>query len=322
VETVPLGPLEVSRVGLGCNNFGARLDLAATRAVVDAALAAGITLLDTADIYGNRSGDTVYGRPGASETFLGELLQGRRARVVLATKVGADMEDGRPGPRGAPAYVRAALDRSLARLRTDHVDLLYYHFPDGVTPIGETVAAMAGLVEAGKVRALGVSNVDLAALEEAVSAGPVAAVQNEYSLLHRAPEEDILPRCRELGIGSVPYYPLAAGLLSGKYRLGAAAPAGTRWDGAGAMVDGRWVTPRVEASAATFALVDRLAGFAAGRGRGLLDLAIAGLASRPGVASVIAGATTPAQVAANAAAGEWRLTADELVGLDAAAPSR
>ncbi len=317
METVPLGPLEVSRVGLGCNTFGARLDLAATRAVVDAALAAGITFLDTADIYGNRSGDTVYGRPGASETFLGEVLRGCRDRVVLATKFGADMQDGSCGPRGDPAYLRAALDRSLARLRTDRVDLLYYHFPDGVTPVGETVAGMAGLVEAGKVRAIGISNVDVAAIDEAVTAGPVAAVQNEYSLLHRAPEQDVLPRCRELGIGFVPYYPLAAGLLTGGYRHGAAAPPGTRWDGVGPMSAGTWVSPRIEASAATFALVDRLAGFAEERGRGLLELAVAALASRPGVASVIAGATTPAQVAANAAAGRWRLSAEDLAQLPA-----
>lgn len=318
METVPLGPLRVSRLGLGCNTFGARLDLAATRAVVDAALDAGITLLDTADVYGNRSGDVVYGRPGASEEFLGELLRGRRDRVVLATKFGVDMGDGTPGPRGSPAYVRAAVDRSLARLRTDRIDLLYYHLPDGVTPIGETVAAMAGLVAAGKVAAIGVSNVDAATLEEAAAAAPIAAVQNEYSLLHRDAERDLLPCCRRLGVGFVPYYPLAAGLLTGKYAHGAAAPAGARWDGVGEMSAGRWVTPSVEASEETFRLVERLAAFAAARGRGLLDLAIAALASREGVASVIAGATTPAQVAANAAAAGWSLQADELADIPAA----
>jgi aryl-alcohol dehydrogenase-like predicted oxidoreductase len=317
VETTPLGPLRVSRVGLGCNTFGARLDLASTRMVVDAALAAGVTFFDTADIYGNRSGAVVYGRPGASEAFLGELLQGRRDRVVLATKFGIEMGDDASGPRGAPAYVRAAVDRSLARLRTDHVDLLYYHLPDGVTPIGETVAAMAGLVTAGKVRAIGVSNVDVAQLEEAAAAGLVTAVQNEYSLLHRGPERDLLPRCRELGIGFVPYYPLAAGLLTGRYRHGQVPPAGSRWDGAGPMADGTWVSPGVEASGQTFALVDRLARAAAAAGHSLLDLAIAGLASRPGVASVIAGATTPAQVAANAAAGEWHLSGEELAAIPA-----
>ena len=216
VEHVPLGPLQVSRVGLGCNNFGGRLDRAGSRAVVDAAIAAGITFFDTADIYGGR---------GGSEQVLGEVLQGRRDQVVLATKFGGEMGDEGPA-RGAPAYVRQALERSLARLRTDHVDLLYYHWPDEITPIGETVAAMAGLVAEGKVRALGVSNLTAEQLDEAAAAGPIAALQNEYSLLDRSPERDILPRCRELGIGFVPYYPLAAGLLTGKYRHGQPPAAG------------------------------------------------------------------------------------------------
>jgi aryl-alcohol dehydrogenase-like predicted oxidoreductase len=311
VNSVALGQLEVSRVGLGCNNFGSRLDRARTQAVVDAALDAGITLLDTADIYGNRSGAVVYDRHGESERLLGELLRGRRERVVLATKFGADMGDGAPA-RGAPAYVRRALDASLGRLQTDRVDLLYYHFPDGVTPIGETVAAMAELVAAGKARAIGVSNVTVAQLDEAAAAAPIAAVQNEYSLLARAAERDVIPRCRELGVGFVPYYPLAAGLLTGKYRHGRPGPAGSRWEGGHEMAAGTWVSPRVEASAATFAHVERLAGFAGERGRGLLELAVAALASWPGVASVIAGATTPEQVRANAAAGEWVLTEAEL----------
>jgi aryl-alcohol dehydrogenase-like predicted oxidoreductase len=167
------------------------------------------------------------------------------------------------------------------------------------------------------VRAIGVSNVDLAALDEAVEAGPIVAVQNEYSLLHRDPERDILPRCRSLGIGFVPYYPLAAGLLTGKYSHGTVAPSGVRWGGVGTMAAGRWVSPHVEASAATFGLVGRLAEYAAARGRSVLDLAIAALASQPGVASVIAGATTPAQVEANAAAGEWRLTVGDLDAIPA-----
>jgi len=313
---MPIGPLEVSRVGLGCNNFGGRLDLARTRAVVDAALDAGITFLDTAYIYGNRSGPAVYDRHGASEAMLGEVLHGRRDRVVLATKFGGDMGDAAPA-RGAPEYVRRALDRSLERLRTDHVDLLYYHWPDDVTPIAETVAAMADLVQAGKLRAIGVSNLTLAQLDEAARAGPVAALQNEYSLLERGPERELLPRCRELGVGFVPYYPLASGLLTGKYRHGRPPPAGSRWDGGEAMTDGTWVSPGVEASQAAFALVDRLAAYAGERGHSLLELAIAGLASRPGVASVIAGATTPEQVRANAAAGGWVLTPEELRAIPA-----
>ena len=215
MEDVAIGPLEVSRVGLGCNNFGGRLDLARTRAVVDAAVDAGITFLDTADIYGDRSGAAIHGRLGASEEMLGDVLLGRRDRVVLATKFGGDMGDG-AAARGAPAYVRQALHRSLERLRTDHVDLLYYHWPDDVTPIGETVAAMAELVSAGEVRAIGVSNLTLAQLDEAALAGPIVALQNEYSLLERAPERELLPRCRELGVAFVPYYPLASGLLTGK----------------------------------------------------------------------------------------------------------
>ncbi len=241
----------MSRVGLGCNNFGGRLDLARTRAVVDAAIDAGITFFDTADIYGNRSGAAIHGRPGGSETFLGELLEGRRDRVVLATKFGGDMGDGTTA-RGAPGYVRRALDASLARLRTDHVDLLYYHFADGVTPLAETLTAMAELVAEGKVRALGVSNLDVAQLDEAARAAPIAALQNEYSLLARGAEHDVLPRCRELGIGFVPYYPLAAGLLTGKYRHAQVPPAGSRWAGAEAMAEGTWVSRGVEASAATF----------------------------------------------------------------------
>jgi aryl-alcohol dehydrogenase-like predicted oxidoreductase len=316
MEHAPLGPLEVSRVGLGCNNFGGRLDLAGTRAVVDAAVDAGITFFDTADIYGNRSGAAIHGRRGASEAMLGETLHGRRDRVVLATKFGGDMGD-EAAARGAPAYVRLALDRSLERLRTDHVDLLYYHWPDEVTPIGETVAAMAELVQAGKVRAIGVSNLSLEQLGEAAQAGPVAALQNEYSLLERGPERELLPRCRELGIGFVPYYPLASGLLTGKYHHGRPPPQGSRWAAAEAMAEGTWVSPGVEASQAVFGLVDRLAAYAAERGRSLLDLAIAGLASQPGVASVIAGATTPAQVRANAAAGGWRMTAEELAAIPA-----
>ena len=225
-----LGDLSVSRVGLGCNNFGGRLDLGRTRAVVEAALDVGITLLDTADIYGNRSGAAVYGNLGASERYLDRLLSGRREKVVLATKFGHDMADGVEA-RGAPAYVRRALDASLGRLQTDYVDLLYYHWPDGVTPIAETVGAMAELVREGKIRAIGISNVTVEQLGEAAATADIHAVQNEYSLLDRRAEQDVLPRCLELGVGFVPYYPLASGLLTGKYRFDEAAPAGTRWAG-------------------------------------------------------------------------------------------
>ncbi len=305
-----IGPLEVSRVGLGCNSFGGRLDLTRTRPVVDAALDAGITFFDTADIYGNRSGSAVYGNHGGSELVLGELLAGRRDRVVLATKFGGDMGDGRSG--GSPSYVAGAVEDSLRRLQTDHVDLLYYHWPDEVTPIADTVAAMAELVTAGKVRAIGISNVTAGQLDEAVRAAPIAAVQNEYSLLAREVEAELLPRCLALGVAFVPYYPLAAGLLTGKYRADQPPPPGARLGQQQPLSDGFEATPLVSAS---FGRIDRLAAFAGERGRTLLELAIAGLASQPGVSSVIAGATTADQVRANAAAGDWRLEPDELAEL-------
>jgi aryl-alcohol dehydrogenase-like predicted oxidoreductase len=277
----------LSRVGLGTNNFGRRLDLAGARAVVDAAIDAGVTHIDTADIYGG----------GESERFLGEILAGRRDRVVLATKFGMG-----EGGDGSPAYVRQAIDASLAQLRTDHVDVIYYHRPDGVTPIAETVAAMHELVKAGKARQLGVSNVDGAQLREAAAAAPVSVVQNRYSLVERGAETELLPLCAELGVGFVPYFPLASGLLTGKYRRGEPAPAGSRLEGQ-PVEDERF--DRIEA----------LERFAAERGHTLLELAIGALASRPPVVSVITGAMTPEQVRVNAAAGDWRLTPEELAAL-------
>jgi aryl-alcohol dehydrogenase-like predicted oxidoreductase len=275
--------LEVSRVGLGCNNFGWRLDRAATVTVVEAALEAGITFFDTADVYGS----------GDSERFLGEALGDRRGDAVVATKFGQD--DGIPGPGGSPGHVRLAIEASLERLGTDVVDLYYYHRPDGVTPLAETLGAMRELVDEGKVRWLGLSNVDVTQLDEAAASGaPVVAVQNRYSLMDRRDDADVLPRCRELGIGYVPYFPLESGLLTGKYRRDAPAPPGTRLEGRGESL-----------SDERFDGVDRLTAFAADRGRTLLELAIGGLASLPGIASVIAGATSPDQVRANAAAGAW-----------------
>ena len=292
-----LGPLDVSVVGLGCNNFGGRLDNTRTRAVVDAALEAGVTFLDTADVYGNK---------GGSERALGEALRGRRGEVVLATKFGHQMGDGLGG--GAPEYVARALDASLERLETDHVDLLYYHRPDGVTPIADTVGAMAELVATGKARAIGLSNVTVEQLDEAVAVAQVAAVQNEYSLLARSAERDVIPRCRELGIGFVPYFPLASGFLTGKYRPGAVAP-GSRLAGDAGLDEGARLT---SLAAASFDTIERLGRFAAERRHSLLELAVAALASQPGVASVIAGATSPDQIAANAASGDWQLTPEEL----------
>jgi aryl-alcohol dehydrogenase-like predicted oxidoreductase len=281
-----LGPsgIQVSRVGLGCNNFGRRLDLERTREVVEAALEAGITFFDTADVYGD----------GDSERFLGEVLEGRRGEVVLATKFG--YAGSGPGAPGSRDFMRRSVAASLKRLRTDYVDLYYYHRPDGITPMAETIRALAELVEEGRVRAIGISNVTVAQLDEAVQAGPVAAVQNEYSLLDRTVEADVLPRCHELGVGFVPYFPLASGLLTGKYRRGEEAPPGSRLAGRpGRLTDEAF--DRIEA------LEERSRAY----GRPLLELAIAALASEPGVASVIAGATRPEQVRENAAAGEWDL---------------
>jgi aryl-alcohol dehydrogenase-like predicted oxidoreductase len=285
----------VSRLGLGCNNFGRRLDYERSRAVVEAALDAGVTFYDTADVYGD----------GESERFLGRALGDRRDDVIVATKFGMAMGDD-DIPRGSAQYVRRAVDASLERLGFDYVDLLYYHSPDGVTPIGETIATMAQLVQEGKVHHVGCSNLDAAQLEEAHAAGlahgaRVVALQNEYSLLERDAERDVLPLCVERGVGFVPYFPLASGLLTGKYRRGEPPPEGTR------------LAARPEAlTDEAFDRIENLERFAAERGRTLLDLAIGALASTPGVVSVIAGATKPEQVQANARAAEWELSAEEL----------
>ena len=294
----PLGSsdLTVSAVGLGCNNFGRRLDLAGTRAVIDAALDAGITFFDTADIYGT---------DGASERQIGEVLDGRRDRVVLATKFGMGDDDSH-GPRGARPYIRHAIEASLGRLRTDAVDLFYYHEPDGVTPIAETIGALVELADEGKIRTYGVSNVDAAQLREAADAGDerLAAVQNEYSLLERAAEADVLPLARELGVGFVPYFPLASGLLTGKFRRGEPAPRGTRLE-----------RRPDRLTDAAFDRIEALEAFAAERDHSLLELAFAGLASQPGIPSVIAGAMRPEQIAGNAAAGDWQLSDADLDAL-------
>jgi aryl-alcohol dehydrogenase-like predicted oxidoreductase len=304
MQTRPLGRsgLEVSVLGLGCNNFGRRVDLAGTRRVVDAALDEGVTHLDTADVYGGA---------GAGEELLGEVLQGRRDRVVLATKFGIDMGDGR-GPRGSAGYIRHAVQASLRRLRTDWIDLYWYHRPDGVTPIAETLGALDELVRAGTVRAIGCSNFDVAPLEQAGAAArehgltPFSAVQNEYSLLRRGIERDVVPVAERLGIAVVPYYPLAGGLLTGKYRRGEDAPEGTRLHGRDQLAsEPEWDT------------IEALAGYADERGLGMLDVAIGGLAAQPGVASIIAGATKPEQVQANARAVRWTPSEDDLRALRA-----
>ena len=301
LPTRPLGTsgLDVSIVGLGCNNFGRRVDLEGTRAVVDAALEEGVTFLDTADIYGR----------GMSEEYLGEVLQGRRDEVVLATKFGMDMGDGR-GPRGSREYVLHCIDASLKRLRTDSVDYYWYHQPDGVTPILETLEVLHELVQDGRVRAIGASNFDAGQLQEAAAVAeehgltPFTAVQNEYSLLVREPEREVLPACERLGIGFVPFFPLASGLLTGKYRRGEPAPDGTRLAGRDEI-----------ATAEQFDLLEALQRFADERGVPMIDVAIGTLLAQGVVSSVIAGATRPDQVRANAAAGRWTPSEEDLAAL-------
>jgi aryl-alcohol dehydrogenase-like predicted oxidoreductase len=294
------GP-EVSVVGLGCNNFGGRVDLEGTRAVVDAALDAGVTLVDTADIYGNR---------GGSEAFLGEVLEGRRDGVVIATKFGGDMGDGTQA-RGSREYIRRACESSLQRLRTDCIDLYQYHTPDKTTPFAETFGALDELVREGKVRYVGHSNLTAAQVEEVDAlarergwARPVSA-QNRYSLLHRDPEDDLLPVCARLGLGVLPYFPLASGLLTGKYRRGQPRPQGTR-------LESRDEVFTDEA----FDRLEALESFAEERNVSLLEVAIGGLLAQSAVGSVIAGATKPEQARANAAAGAWAPSEADVAALD------
>jgi aryl-alcohol dehydrogenase-like predicted oxidoreductase len=305
MDTRRIGALEVSVVGLGCNNFGGRLDAAATARVVDAALDAGINFLDTADIYGGT----------LSEEYLGQALQDRRERVVLATKFGMKVDDQRQGAR--PGYVHAALDDSLKRLRTDRIDLYQLHQPDPSVPIADTLGALNDAVRAGKVREIGCSNFSAAQLREAAAAASAAgarfvSVQNEFSLLKREPEAEVLPECARQGLAFLPYYPLANGLLTGKYRRGRAAPAGVRIQPGGRHDE--------LLSARNLDVVEALIAFAESRRHSLLELAISWLLSRREVASVIAGATSPEQVTTNAKAANWRLTPAELAEIDAIVP--
>ncbi|AQT75918.1 MULTISPECIES: aldo/keto reductase [Streptomyces] len=309
---LPLGSsgLQVSAVGLGCNNFGGRLDARATRAVVDAALDAGVTLLDTADIYGGA---------GGSERHLGQALKGRRDQVVLATKFGYDGVDMGYGPaagsRGGRAYIRRAVEESLRRLETDHIDLLQLHSPDPATPVAETLAALTELVAEGKVRYIGHSNFTGWQLAEAAHVAretgsvPFVSAQNEWSLLERSAERELVPAALHYGVGVLPYFPLANGLLTGKIRRGAPVPAGSRLEGRDAYL----TEERLD-------VVEALAAIAEKHDRTVLELAIGWLSARPGCASVIAGATSPEQVRANAAAGERPLDAELLAEIDAIAP--
>jgi len=306
LPTARLGDSElvVSVVGLGCNNFGGRLDLDGSAAVLEAALDAGVTLFDTADVYGTA---------GGSERAMGEALEGRRDEFAIATKFGWELSgiDGAPDvPRGSREYIRWAIEGSLRRLRLDRIDLYQYHKPDGVTPIEETLAALDELVREGLVGAIGCSNVTARELEEAerkareLGLARFVTLQNEYSLLERGIEAEVAPACERLGVSILPFFPLARGLLTGKYRRGASGPAGSRLAGERAGSDEQ------------FDVIEALEGFASRRGVGLLDVAIAGLAAQPAVGSVIAGATKPEQVAANVAALRWQPSAADLAELD------
>jgi aryl-alcohol dehydrogenase-like predicted oxidoreductase len=295
-----IGSLEVSIVGLGCNNFGKSLDYNATAEVIHAALDAGVNFLDTADKYGGTK----------SEEFIGRALHSRRADVIIATKFGSPIDDQHKGAK--PDYVRRACDDSLKRLATDHIDLYWLHRPDPSTPIADTLGALDDLVRAGKVREIGCSNFSVDQLREANSAVPpgkahFVAVQSGYSLLDREPENGIIPECRRLGLSFIPFYPLASGLLSGKYRRDKAAPAGSR------LTTGPYGHLSNDRN---LEIVEALISFAEARGHTILELAISWLLRHDVISSVIAGATQPEQVRANAASAGWKLTEDELAEID------
>jgi aryl-alcohol dehydrogenase-like predicted oxidoreductase len=298
--------LQVSLVGLGCNNFGGRLDLAATRKVVHRALDLGITLFDTADIYGER---------GRSEQYLGESLGERRKDIVLATKFGMPMDDAGTRKGASRRYILSAVEASLKRLKTDWIDLYHLHQPDPHTPIEETLRALDDLVRQGKVRYVGCSNLPAWQVVEALWTAKHAGLdrfvccQDEYSLAVREPERELIPMMERCGLGLLPYFPLASGLLTGKYQRNASMPAGARLTATQRLAD-RYLTE------ANWGLVERLEGFCARRDRTLLELAFSWLAARPTVASVIAGATRPEQVEANVRAGEWKLTPEDLAEVD------
>jgi aryl-alcohol dehydrogenase-like predicted oxidoreductase len=302
-----LGSLEVSLVGIGCNNFGKRLDQAATTAVVEAALAAGINFFDTADAYGETR----------SEQFLGRALGARRKEVIVATKFGLKLDEQRPGG-ATPAYLRRALEDSLQRLGTDYIDLYQLHRPDPNVPIAETLDALNDLIRQGKVREIGSSNFSAEQIRDAdrlvaKDHARFVSVQNEYSLLQRSVEREVLTELRERRQALLPYFPLASGLLSGKYLPGAY-PEGARLTRKDTNHGERFLTPR------NLEIVQRLTAFAERKGHTLLELAFSWLLANPTVSSVIAGATTAEQVRANVAASGWQLTREELQEIDRLAP--
>lgn len=305
--TRSIGALQVSVVGLGCNNFGWRLDADATAAVVHAAIDSGINFFDTADIYGGTK----------SEEFLGQALGKRRNEVIVATKFGIRLDDQRPG--GArPEYIRQAAEDSLHRLGTDYIDLYQIHRPDPEVPIEETLGALNELVQAGKVREIGCSNFSVDQLQAAEAAAAhsgtarFVSVQNHYSLFHREPEQGVLAECERSGLAFLPFFPLANGLLTGKYRQGQPIPEGVR-----IQPEGRFSETLTEEN---LARVEALIRFAESRGHTILELAFSWLLAQPTVASVIAGATSPQQIQSNTAAANWHLTPEELAEIDTIVP--
>jgi aryl-alcohol dehydrogenase-like predicted oxidoreductase len=298
--------LDVSAIGLGCNNFGLRTDLEQTRAVVDRALELGVTLFDTADRYGNPS--------GTSEKYLGQVLGGRRKRIVLASKFGNAMDDSGTMQGASRRYIKVAVEASLRRLHTEWIDIYQMHRPDPATPIEETLRALEDLVREGKIRHAGCSQFSAAQIREAhrtardVGVTGLVSAQNQYNLLERGMEREFLPALRECGIGFIPFYPLAGGLLSGKYK-DRVIPDGTRFakpraQEARLLNDERW------------AILERLHQFCAARGRSMLEVAVNWLLAQPGVVSVIAGATKPEQVAQNVEAAGWKLSEQDCAELD------
>ncbi|MSP00397.1 MAG: aldo/keto reductase [Acetobacteraceae bacterium] len=298
--------LRVSSIGLGCNNFGGRIGLEETRAVIHKAIDLGITFFDTSDTYGEQ---------GGSEIDMGQVLGDRRKDIVLATKFGNPMDSVGVKQGGARRYIMTAVEDSLRRLRTDWIDLYQIHSFDPRTPIEETLRAMDDLVRQGKVRYIGCSNFPAWRLTEArwtaqtLGLNKFVSCQDEYSLVFRAPERELMPAARAAGMGMLPYFPLASGLLTGKYRRNAPMPAGTRMATTQRLAD-RYLTER------NWAIAEKLGDFAEARGRTMLELAFSWLLSREPVASVIAGATKPEQLEQNAKAGTWKLTGEELTEID------
>ena len=308
MEERNLGPsgLRVSLVGLGCNNFGGRSDLDASRKVIDRAIEVGINFFDTADMYGNR---------GGSERVLGEVLGARRKDIILATKFSYQMDDAGRLKGGSRRYIMQAVENSLTRLKTDYIDLYQFHYPDPLTPIEESLRALDDLVRQGKVRYIGASNrtawgvADAQWTAKTNGLASFISCQDEYSLLFRKHEADLIPAMRHFGLGLLPYFPLASGLLTGKYRPDEPVPAGTRFAST-PLFKNRYMTDE------NWAKVEGLRAFCEARGRSLVELAFSWLASQPVVSSIIAGATKPEQIDANVKAVSWKLTPEELAEID------